>query len=137
MRGTITKMNEYKSGKGFFIQVDNKEPDYLCWGHPGVKLGDVILYDERVTGDGKKSIRNIKLDSVESYIDEPKQQPKNDSRESYWAAKERRDIEKEPINIRISCLTAATQYAIGVRASNPEELITLAKRFEKYAKLGE
>lgn len=144
MIGTVTKLNAYKSGKGFFVGIDGK--DYMFFGNPGVKIGDKVRYESGFTKDGKLSLKSIRADGPEAFIDDkPKEfrahdAPK-DSREEYWRNKEKRDIEREPIITRLSCISSACALMVGrnfeenILVSTP--IIEIAKRFEKYAKSGE
>jgi hypothetical protein len=153
--GTITKINAYKTNTGYFIGINNEPIDYMFFGALGkeIGIGTKVIFDEGKPKGDRPTIKSIKKDSVEAFIDEdkPRSAPllraydqgghssaNKDSRESYWHAKELRDIEREPIITRLSCLSSAatiiaaaheTVSKSGVEAST----IDMAKKFEAYA----
>jgi hypothetical protein len=140
MEGIITKLNAYKSGKGYFVGLDGT--DYMYFGATTARIGDKVHFElGKPSKDGTPTIRKIVADGLEAFIDAPApvfrshDAPKLDAREEYWKAKEKRDVEKEPIHIRLACLAAACAFVKG--ASVGEDIILVAKRFEKYAKEGE
>jgi hypothetical protein len=137
MKGIITKLNAWKSGKGFFVGIDGI--DYLCNGNPKIAIGDTVDYDTGTpTKDGKPTIKKIYPNAIEAFVDEPKKETQvfrnHDSREEYWKAKEKRDLEREPIHIRLECLKAAVEA--GSADVPSDKIVELARRFEKYAKEG-
>lgn len=145
MKGKIDKMNAWKSGKGFFIGIAGT--DYMFYGSPTVSLGDVVEFElGKPTEDGKQKIKKIALaaDGIEAFIDKAEtpvfrahDAPRIDAREEYWKAKEKRDLEKEPIHIRLSCLESAAAFSASDNDVDGDGVVLIAKRFEKYAKTGE
>lgn len=146
MKGRITKMNAYKDKTGYFIGIDNAPIDHAFFGSLGreITVGAQVIYEE-----GQKKLGNhptlkyIKLDAGEAYIDEdkPRSAPilrahdvqKMAARDEYWTNKERRDLEREPIITRLSCISSAVEMNSN---ATTEGVIEAAKRFERYAKDG-
>ena len=140
MKGKIQKINQYKSGKGCFIGIGGT--DYMFFGNPDAKVGDEVEYElGKINSMGKPTIKSIHSCAIEAFIDEDKPRsapiPKKDERENYWAGKEQREIAKEPQETRIKCLTIAGMVFEGAQKGHDEEVIALARKFEKYAKSGE
>ena len=143
MIGIVTKLNAYKSGKGYFIGIDGQE--YMYFGEPSLSIGALVEFEEgKPSKDGKKTIKGIHL-VKQIALDEDKpfkpplyrahDTPAKDSREEYWKNKEKRDLEKEPIITRLSCIASAV--ALADEMTTLEEVVFYAKRFEKYAVKGD
>jgi len=148
-KGKVTKLNNYKSGKGCFIQIDGKQPDFAHFGHPDIKVGDTVVFETgKPMDDGSPTIKTIHADAIEAFVDEDKARsapilrahdaPKLDSREAYWAAKEKKDAEREPIITRLSCISSAAQVYSGAQGKSViwAEVMELAAIMEKFAKEG-
>jgi hypothetical protein len=144
MKGKITKLNAWKSGKGFFVGIDGN--DHMFYGSTKVKVGEEVEYElGKPTNDGTPKIAKLYSTSLEAFVDEDKpnsatvapyraHDQAQGTREDYWKAKEQRDKEREPIMLRTSCLVSASNVFSG--AQKEEGIIELAKRFEKYIKEG-
>jgi hypothetical protein len=145
MKGKITKLQAYPSGKGYFIGIDNKTPDFMFRGNPNVKIGEFVEFETGAPFNGKPTIKTMRLDSIEAYEapardeDRAKATPvfraheaPKDSREEYWKAKEKRDLEAKPIEIRLSCIASAV--LLYKASETPAEIVIgAAKKFEAYA----
>jgi len=139
MKGKITKMNAYKSGQGFFIGINGT--DYMFFGSAQAKIGDEVQFEEgKPSKDGTPTIKSIKPSGLEEFVDEDKPRSQQvfrahdqkDSREEYWKAKEKRDLEQLPANIRSACLASASE----IGRQDAEQVVLIAKRFEKYVREG-
>ena len=150
MKGTVTKLNAYKNGNGYFIGIDHKEIDCMFYGFldPDIMVGDRVEYELGKPKNDHPTIKSIKPSAVEAFIDEdkPRSAPilrahdqgghssaNKDSREAYWAAKEARDIAQEPIINRRYCLSSAAQVYSGAQGAD-EKILALAAKFEKFVK---
>ena len=144
-KGRITKLAAWKSGKGFFVGIDNKE--YVILAATDAKVGDVVDYElanKYVYGKQVISKLLLPLEAYEAPArdeDRAKTTPvfrahdtsKLDSREQYWANKEKHDLAKEPIHIRLECISSAAQVYSGAQGQD-EKILELAAKFEKFAK---
>lgn len=147
MKGTLTKLTPYKSGKGYLIGIDSKTPDYMFFGGLGEEIKEGAFVDfitGRPSKDGKPTIKSLKLDAIEAFVtrdeDSPiktvfraHDAPKVDSREEYWKGKEKRDLEREPIITRLSCISSAAQVYSGAQGQDVK-ILELAAKMEKFAK---
>lgn len=144
-KGKITKLKAYTSGKGYFIGINNAPNDFMFFGSlgPEIKIGSEIEYEEGKPTKDHPTIKTLKHAPIEAFIDEDKPRsapvfrqhdaPKTDNREAYWAGKEKRDLEREPVITRLSCLSSASMVYEGAQGSD-EKIIALAARFERFAK---
>ena len=146
MKGKVTKLNLWKSGKGCFIQIDGTKPDFLFYGKTDVKVGEAVNYEiGKDAPDGKPTLKSIRADGIEAFEarDEDRAKPtqipyrahdapKLDSREAYWAAKEKRDAEREPIITRLSCISSACVLLHDT--GREDDALALAAKFEAFAK---
>jgi hypothetical protein len=146
-KGIITKITPYKSGKGYFIGIEGQPKDFMFFGKINLYVGDSVVYEEgRPSKDGRPTIKTIRADTIEAYVDEDKSRsapiqkefrthdaPKLDSREAYWAAKEKSDAEQKPIITRLSCISSAAQVYSGAQGQD-EKVLALAAKFEQFAK---
>lgn len=126
MRGKITKINGWPSGKGSFVGIDGKKPDFLYYGSLTAQLGSVVEYEiGKPARDGKPTIGEIRPVGIEAFVDEDKPRsapiqnnhpanPSKDSRENYWQAKEKRDIERLPVDVMLSCISSACVLFQGI-----------------------
>lgn len=146
MKGKITKITEYKSGKGAFIGIDNKKQDYMFFGTLDANVGEEVEFEEgKPTGKGNPTIKTIKPLAIESFttpVLRAHDAPKADAREQYWINKEKHDLVKDAVITRLSCISSACQILTGspTLPRTPEDretIIVFAKRFEQYAKTGE
>jgi hypothetical protein len=149
-KGIITKITPYKSGKGYFIGIEGQPKDFMFFGKINLYVGDSVVYEEgRPSKDGRPTIKTIRADTIEAYVDEDKSRsapiqkefrthdaPKADARENYWANKEKSDAEQKPIITRLSCISSACQLLQG-EENETEIVIAVAKKLERYAKTGE
>ena len=136
VRGVISKINQYKSGKGAFIQIDGRKPDYMFFGFTDCREGETVTYEEgKPTRDGKPTIKTIRADSIEAHIDEDKvrsspvfraHDKSPDGREEFWANKEKREISKDGIITMLSCLSSACENNSGGQ-KKPEEIVAEAE----------
>jgi len=147
VKGKITKITEYKSGKGAFIGIDNQKPDYMFFGTIDVMVGNMVVFEEgKPTEKGNPTIKTIRLDAIEAYIDEDKPRsapvlrahdaPKADARETYWINKEKHDLVKDAVITRLSCISSAVNLHAQDSGTPIETVIKDAKTLEKYAKDG-
>jgi hypothetical protein len=141
MEGIITKLNAYKSGKGYFVGLDGT--DYMFFGATTARIGDKVHFElGKPSKDGTPTIRKIVADGLEAFIDAPApvfrshDAPKMDAREEYWKAKEKRDLDNKPTEIRLACLAAACVF-YSQQTVMHADVIGLCKRLETYAKEGE
>ena len=145
-------MTAYKSGKGYFVGIDNGASDYMFFGSTNLKIGETAIYEEgKPSRDGRPTIKTMRSDAIEAFEarDEDRAKPtqipyrahdapKLDSREAYWAAKEKKDAEREPIITRLSCISSAAQVYSGAQGKSViwAEVMELAAIMEKFAKEG-
>ena len=145
MKGKVTKINLWKSGKGCFIQIDGTKPDFLFYGKTDVKVGEAVNYEiGKDAPDGKPTLKSIRADGIEAFEarDEDRAKPtqiyrahdapKADAREEYWKLKEKRDAEREPSITRLSCISSACAVYEGAQGSD-DKILALAAKFEAFA----
>ena len=142
-KGKVTKLNNYKSGKGCFIQIDGKQPDFAHFGHPDIKVGDTVVF---VTGkpmdDGRPTIKTIHADAIEAFVDEDKARsapilrahdaPKTDAKDEYWLNRGKQDLIKDATITRLSCISSACAVYEGAQGSD-DKILALAAKFEAFA----
>jgi hypothetical protein len=147
-KGTITKLTQYKPGKGAFIGIDNAKPDFMFFGAINFKEGDSVLYEEgRPSKDGKPTIKSISKDTIEAFEarDEDRAKPtqipyrnhdapKVDAKDEYWLNRGKQDLIKDATITRLSCISSAVNAKT---TENLEGVIAMAKRFELFATKGE
>jgi hypothetical protein len=146
-KGKITKITPYKSGKGYFIGIEGQPNDFMFFGSLNLYVGDSVVYEEgRPSKDGRPTIKIIRADTIEAYVDEDKSRsapiqkefrthdaPKADAREDYWKNKEIAEAAQKPIITRLSCLSSAAQVYSGAQGQD-EKVLALAAKFEAFAK---
>jgi len=144
MKGKITKLKPYKSGKGFFIGIDYKQNDYMFFGDPGIRLGETVIYEEgKASPEGNPTLKSIRSEPIEAFIDEDKPRsapiyrahdtPKADARETYWQNREKHDLLKDATITRLSCISSACDF-YSQQAVTHEDILGLAAKLEKFAK---
>ena len=151
VKGKVTKVNMWKSGKGAFIQIDGAKPDYVFYGTPLAKIGDEVEFEEGApTKDGKPVIKKLVVKllcgPVEAFEaparDEDRTKPtpvlrahdapKADAREQYWINKEKHDLVKDAVITRLSCISSACVLLHDT--GREDDALALAAKFEKFAK---
>jgi hypothetical protein len=152
VKGKITKLNAWKTGKGSLIGIDGNE--YIILAGTSCKVGDVVEYEIGNKFVYGKQVLSKLLPPLEAFMDNhpemainpdnprsapllrahdtPQASANKDSREAYWQAKEKRDIEREPIITRLSCISSAAQVYSGAQGQD-EKILELARKFEAYA----
>jgi len=132
MKGKISKINPWKTGKGSFVKIDGTE--YIILSQTDAKVGDEVNYE---IGDkemyGKKILAHLLPCALEAYIDSPKEfrahdVPKTDARETYWQRKEIREIERDGVITMLSCMSSAACVYEGTQ-SHETEILKLAELF--------
>jgi hypothetical protein len=71
MQGKIQTLNVWKSNKGFFMRVNNKE--YSSFGVPTVQVGDEIDFEDGGVDKNKPNMRfaqNIKKLDIEAFVND-------------------------------------------------------------------
>lgn len=132
MRGKITKLRAYTSGKGYFIGIDGK--DYMFYGNPGVKVGEQAEYEEgKSAADGKPTIKTIRPTAIEAFVDEDKPRSQTLFRahdQPQWQQEKDRDRAK----FRLDCVRIAASLYSNDGGTPAEVIIKMAEKFEKYAR---
>jgi hypothetical protein len=137
MKGTVVKINPYKSGTGCFIGLKGEQKDFMHFGNPNIKLGDEVEYlPGKPTKDGNPTIREIRRYTVEEFVDEDKPRSASIQDEIVRADKLKPTPSKDEIITRLACLKAASEVYSGGQTI-PSAIIRMAKEFEKYAKTGD
>jgi hypothetical protein len=150
-KGKITKVAEWKTGKGRFVGIDGV--DYVALAPIGAKVGDVVEYSLSKKFVYGKQVLDKLLPPLEHFEarDEDRAKPtpiavvsfrshdvpKPDAREEYSQAQG--DAVKRAENVRLECLACACDFASNPsikEGTNIEGIVATAKRFEKYAKEG-
>ena len=131
MIGKITKLNAYKSGKGYFIGINGK--DHMFYGKPDVQVGDEVEYEMgKPSADGKPTIKTIKPTPIEAYIDKPYRAHDQPQRQ---VKKDQKRMENEQ-NVRLKCLASACDFAGHGSETTMEDVLNMAVKFERYVKGG-
>ena len=142
MHGKITKLNAWTSGKGAFIQIDGKTPDYVFYGKPIAKIGDSVEFEDgKPTKDGKPVMQRLVVKllcgPIEAFVDEdkPRSAPIDYRAHDFQA---QGDAVKRAENVRLECLACACDVYSGAQEtttiSTAERILALAEKFEKFAK---
>ena len=145
-KGRITKLNNYKSGKGCFIQIDGKQPDFAHFGHPDIKVGDIVVFETgKPMDDGRPTIKTIHADAIEAFEarDEDRVKPnpipyrahdapKTDAKDEYWLNRGKQDLIKDATITRLSCISSACAVYEGAQGSD-DKILALAAKFEAFA----
>jgi hypothetical protein len=142
-KGKITKLNAWKSGKGSFIGIDGKE--YVILTGTDAKIGDAVEFEIGTKFFSGKAVISKLLLPLEAYVQPARDEDRakatpvfraheapKDSREAYWQAKEKRDLEAKPIEIRLSCIASACVF-YSQQAVMHEDVLGFAKKLEAYA----
>jgi len=131
-----------KGGKERYgIKLDNDAEWYNGFGMCQVKKGDTVIisYDETEYGPQIKSISKTGSKQPKQEKIEEKKAPQNDS---YWKNKEKRDMAKDPVITRLSCISSASRVISALIRSGEfktpkeamEQLKGLTEILETYAK---
>lgn len=133
MIGKITKLKAWASGKGFFIGIDNGKSDYLCNGNPSVKLGDEVDYDTgEPTKDGKPTIKTIRPNAIEAFVDEDKPRSAIIPYRKHDYPQWQQEKDEKRMKLKFECLKIA---ATCLQASGDEiKLFKLADKIDEYVR---
>ena len=154
-QGTIRRVNSWKNQKGFFFLLNEVEGEWFSYGMPTFKLGDHVQFEPMSrklnkatqvrfgkakdgnlvkaegSGSAKQSFTSVVggLPSANSQVEE------------FFDASEVKPIykptDKDSVITRLACLKAAAEYSKGLSDLTIDEVLKVAKAFEKYAKTGE
>lgn len=149
MKGKIVKLNKWHKGAGSFIKID--ETEYIILAGTDAKVGDVVEYELANKFMFNKQVLSKLLLPLEAYVQPARDEdrakpapvavvpfrahdvPKLDARETYWANREKHDIEKDATITRLSCISSAVNLHAQDSATPIETVIADAKKLEAYA----
>lgn len=148
MQGTVRKVNNWKTGKGFFFQLNETDAEYFGYGLPTFKVGDHVAFEpmQRRIGKatqvkfGKVATNTVSLSGkvrsgmseagidVEEYFDAPRLETIDNT-----AAKMARMANSKDTTItRLACLKAAAEYSKGLADLTVDEVLKVAQKFEEW-----
>ena len=128
MLGTIRRVANWKTGKGFFFLLNEVEGEWFAYGMPTFKVGDHVQFEPQNRKLNKATLVKFGKAMPKAIV------PDRDLHdvEEYMEASEVKPVakpSKDEIITRLACLKAASNIA-----KSYEETISLAEKFVKWAK---